>query len=204
DSTKEVGERVVDMSIDNDGELTEIDLDETYLVTTVNFRSQSGDGIETFSKCYEEGRVKDIGEIDWEQLRDYMVEEDYLNGIADPEREDRIVDLKGESDDISAADMKELVDQLEDSGAFANSQSARALTLHLTAVSHYDESGKGDNVVKEMGGFKLRLDQREEDEVISEQAYNKRKANTGDLIKKRHGNLEDGVCKKIPPVPSTS
>src|SRR5699024_2970740 len=125
DSTKEVGERVVDMSIDNDGELTEIDLDETYLVTTNNFTGQGGDGFETFAKAYEEGRVKDIGEIDWEQLRDYMVEEDYLNGIVDPEREDRIVDLKGESDDISAADMKELVDQLEDSGAFANSQSAR-------------------------------------------------------------------------------
>src|SRR5699024_11928141 len=137
------------------------------------------------------GRVKDIGEIDWEQLRDYMVEEDYLNGIVDPEREDRIVDLKGESDDISAADMKELVDQLEDSGAFANSQSARALTLHLTAVSHYEESGKGAKVVKHMEGFKLLLDHQEEKELISEEAYNKLKENTDDLIKKWKKNQED-------------
>jgi len=184
DSTKEVGNRVVDMSIDNDGELTEIDLDETYLVTTNNFTGQGGDGFETFAKAYEEGRVKDIGEIDWEQLRDYMVEEDYLDGIVDPEREDRIVDLKGESDDISAAAMLELVNQLEDSGAFANSQSARALTMHLTAVSHYEESGKSEKVVKHMEGFKLLLDHQKENELVSKEAYDKLKANADDLIKK--------------------
>lgn len=96
DSTKEAGNRIVEMSIDNDGELTKIDLDEKYLVTTNNFTGQGGDGFETFAKAYEDGRVRDIGEIDWEQLRDYMVEEEYLNGVVDPEREGRIIDLKGE------------------------------------------------------------------------------------------------------------
>lgn len=97
DSTKEPGDRIVEMSIDNDGDLTEIDLNETYLVTTNNFTGQGGDGFETFAEAFDDGRVKDIGEIDWEQLRDYMVEEEYLDGVVDPEREDRIVDLKGEA-----------------------------------------------------------------------------------------------------------
>src|SRR5699024_3170024 len=149
-----------------------------------NFTGQGGDGFETFAKAYEEGRVKDIGEIDWEQLRDYMVEEDYLDGIVDPEREDRIVDLKDESDDISAAAMLELVNQLEDSGAFANSQSGRALTMYLTALSQYEASGKSEKVVKHMEGFKLLLDHQKENELVSKEAYDKLKANADDLKKK--------------------
>ena len=96
DSTKEVGNRIVKMSIDQAGVLTEIDLDTEYLVTTNNFTGQGGDGFETFANAHAEGRVRDIGEIDWEQLRDYMVEETYLNGIVDPVREGRIIDLQGE------------------------------------------------------------------------------------------------------------
>src|SRR5699024_1013538 len=49
-------------------------------------------GFETFAKVYEEGRVTNIGEVDGEQLRDYMVDEKYLNGEVDPEREGRILD----------------------------------------------------------------------------------------------------------------
>ncbi|GGB39427.1 hypothetical protein GCM10011409_16190 [Lentibacillus populi] len=96
DSEKEPGSRIVQMYVENDGELEEIQLDQEYLVTTNAFTGQGGDGFETFKKAYEEGRVKDIGESDWQQLVDYMVEEKYLGGIVDPEREGRIVDLMGE------------------------------------------------------------------------------------------------------------
>ena len=47
-------------------------------------------------KLFADGRVRDIGEIDWQQLRDYMVEEQYLNGVVDPVIEGRIVDLLGQ------------------------------------------------------------------------------------------------------------
>ncbi|WP_373895427.1 5'-nucleotidase C-terminal domain-containing protein [Virgibacillus sp. CBA3643] len=97
DSEKEPGDRVVGMYVEGDGELEEIHLDEEYLVTTNEFTGQGGDGLETFEEVYDDGRVRDIGEIDWEQLRDYMVEEEYLDGIVDPEREERIVDLMGEA-----------------------------------------------------------------------------------------------------------
>ncbi len=97
DSEKEPGNRIVEMYINGNDELTKIDLSERYLVTTNNFTGQGGDGFPTFADAYEDGRVRDIGEIDWEQLRDYMVEEAYLDGIVDPEIEDRIIDLKGEA-----------------------------------------------------------------------------------------------------------
>ncbi|MUV37248.1 Endonuclease YhcR [Lentibacillus sp. JNUCC-1] len=96
DSTKEPGDRVAKMYLDRGGELIEIQPDGEYLVTTNGFTGQGGDGFETFAKAYEDGRVKDIGETDWQQLRDYMVEEQYLDGVVDPEREGRIIDLKGE------------------------------------------------------------------------------------------------------------
>ncbi|GAB3796564.1 5'-nucleotidase C-terminal domain-containing protein [Virgibacillus kimchii] len=96
DSEEEPGNRVVQMYVELDGELEEIQLDEVYQVTTNGFTGQGGDGFDTFAQAYDDGRVRDIGESDWEQLRDYMVEEEYLAGIVDPEREGRIVDLMGE------------------------------------------------------------------------------------------------------------
>ncbi|MGP4039756.1 5'-nucleotidase C-terminal domain-containing protein [Gracilibacillus sp. D59] len=94
DSTKEPGSRIITMEVEIDGEYEEIDLNQTYLVTTNNFTGKGGDGFDVFAQAYDEGRVKDIGEIDWEQLRDYMVED--LNGEVDPVIEGRIIDLLGE------------------------------------------------------------------------------------------------------------
>ena len=95
DSTKDAGDRVVKMYIDKDGDLEEIKLDKTYKVTTNGFTGQGGDGFETFAKAFADGRVRDIGEEDWQQLIDYMVEEEYLGGTVDPEIEGRITDLEG-------------------------------------------------------------------------------------------------------------
>ncbi|WP_208588783.1 bifunctional metallophosphatase/5'-nucleotidase [Gracilibacillus suaedae] len=94
DSTKEPGSRIVTMEVEMDGEYEDIDLDQSYLVTTNNFTGKGGDGFEVFAQAYDEGRVRDIGEIDWEQLRDYMVED--LGGEVDPVIEGRINDLLGE------------------------------------------------------------------------------------------------------------
>ena len=96
DSSKEVGDRVVSMEVNINDEFVDIELDKVYTVTTNNFTGKGGDGFEVFEKAYDEGRVKDIGEIDWEQLRDYMVEEKYLNGVVDPVLEGRIIDVAEE------------------------------------------------------------------------------------------------------------
>src|SRR5699024_5358479 len=91
DSSREPGDRVVEMKVDKNGETVDIDPDKKYLVTTNEFTAQGGDGFETLAKADEEGRFKDIGENDWEQLRDYMVDD--LDGKVDPEMEDRIIDV---------------------------------------------------------------------------------------------------------------
>lgn len=122
DSTKDEGERVVKMYVEQDGERVPIESDETYLTTTNGFTSQGGDGFETFAEAYEDGRVKDIGEIDWEQFRDYMVEEKYLDGVVDPEREGRIVDLDGDplpsdpEDPVDSEDPDEPEENGDDNG----------------------------------------------------------------------------------------
>ncbi|WP_312096160.1 5'-nucleotidase C-terminal domain-containing protein [Niallia sp.] len=93
DSTKESGSRVVSMYVNVNGEYQEIQADQKYLVTTNNFTAKGGDGFDVFAKAYQEGRVQDIGEIDWEQLRKYMVED--LGKVVDPVLEGRITDLLG-------------------------------------------------------------------------------------------------------------
>lgn len=93
DSTKESGSRVISMYVKVNGEYQEIQANQKYLVTTNNFTAKGGDGFDVFAKAYQGGRVQDIGEIDWEQLRKYMVED--LGGVVAPVLEGRITDLLG-------------------------------------------------------------------------------------------------------------
>src|SRR5699024_10170692 len=102
DSTKEAGDRVVKMEVKMGDEFEEIDPEGEYLVTTNEFTGRGGDGVETCEKGYEEGRVHDMGEIDWEQLRDYMGED--LDGVVNPEREGRIVDVATQDDEDNGTD----------------------------------------------------------------------------------------------------
>lgn len=96
DSQRPVGNRMIAMFIEAaDGTLTPINLNETYRVTTNAFTGQGGDGLTPFARAYADGRVQDTGAIDWEQLRDYMVEERYLDGVVDPQVENRSNNLEG-------------------------------------------------------------------------------------------------------------
>src|SRR5699024_8507660 len=144
DSEKDPGSRVVEMYVENNGDLEEIQLDAEYQVTTNGFTGQGGDGFETFAQAFAEGRVKDIGEIDWQQLVDYMVEEQYLNGVVDPVIEGRINDLLGQ--DLvdyqmnqlrnRIADLEEAIRQLEaENGNLTDEIAAlRELLAELTAA----------------------------------------------------------------------
>lgn len=91
DSSKESGDRVTEMKVNIDGEFVDIEMDKEYVVTTNEFTAQGGDNFQTLKKVNDEGRFSDIGEIDWEQLRNYLVDE--LDGVVDPKVEDRIIDI---------------------------------------------------------------------------------------------------------------
>lgn len=85
---------------------------------------------------------------------------------------------------ISAASMKERVERFAEEGAFESDSVTRALTLHLIAVSHYEQQERAEKVVKHMEGFKQLLDYQRENELISETAYNALFSDAESLIRK--------------------
>lgn len=92
DSTRPAGDRIWAMYVNINNELVPIEPDQMYKVTTNAFTGSGGDGLTPLAEAYAEGRVQDTGAIDWEQLRDYMIEAQYLDGTVDPVVEGRIVD----------------------------------------------------------------------------------------------------------------
>ncbi|WP_035711221.1 5'-nucleotidase C-terminal domain-containing protein [Salibacterium aidingense] len=88
DSSKEPGNRVETVEIEQDGDYTPLDENEEYVIATNAFTAKGGDGYDVFAKAYDEGRVTDLGLADWENLRDHVAE----LGTVDPEIEGRIVD----------------------------------------------------------------------------------------------------------------
>ena len=96
-----------------------------------------------------------------------------------------LYDLDEDDEDIrSSADIKTLVERLDSEGAFANDQSVRSLTVHLTAVGRYEEKQAADKVVKHMKSFKLLLDDQREKELVSDKAYSALQAASNVLIRK--------------------
>ena len=91
DSTKEPGSRIITMEVKQGEAYEEIVAEQTYLVTTNNFTAKGGDGFDVFATAYADGRVSDIGQIDWQQFLDYLVNPMYLNGVVDPVIEGRII-----------------------------------------------------------------------------------------------------------------
>lgn len=83
----------------------------------------------------------------------------------------------------TAAELKKVVEQLASEGAL-DKTTARSLTLHLTAVSRYEEQELGEKVIKHMEGFKLLIAHQKDNELLSEKIYNVLKANADSLIKK--------------------
>ncbi|QDI92401.1 isoaspartyl peptidase/L-asparaginase [Salicibibacter halophilus] len=87
-----------------------------------------------------------------------------------------------EDEPISAADINEAVERFDEEGEFASEEAVQALTTHLTAVSHYEELEEADNVVEHMEGFNDLLDHQQENEVISEEAFETLQSHAEDLM----------------------
>jgi N-acetyl-anhydromuramyl-L-alanine amidase AmpD len=85
---------------------------------------------------------------------------------------------------VSAADIKEIVQNFDDIGAFTNDQATRALQVHLSAVSHYEDKGAANKVIKHLNGFQLLLDHQQSNDLISNEAYETLISATDTLITK--------------------
>lgn len=83
---------------------------------------------------------------------------------------------------INAEGMKELVTYLENEGEIVDEETSHALSMHLTAVEHYEEKELTDKVLKHMNNFHLLLDHHRENEHISQKAHNYLTVDTDQLI----------------------
>ncbi|MGJ9384147.1 DPP IV N-terminal domain-containing protein [Salipaludibacillus sp. CF4.18] len=85
--------------------------------------------------------------------------------------------------DISASDIKVLVEQFEEEGEFANNGAPRSLHAHLDIVERF-ETERNEKVVKHLESFKRLLDNQKNSAFISDNAYNILMANTDSAIEK--------------------
>ncbi|WP_425504105.1 FIMAH domain-containing protein [Salicibibacter cibi] len=63
------------------------------------------------------------------------------------------------------------VEEFEERGAFASEEAARELLTHLTAVEQFEQQGDMAKVVEHMESFYHLLDNQQENEQITEEAY---------------------------------
>lgn len=83
---------------------------------------------------------------------------------------------------LSAEGMKTLVERFDETGDIVNADVSHALTVHLTAVSHYEKRNLKDKVMKHMNSFKLLLHIQKEKELISDKAFSYLETETVKLI----------------------
>ncbi|TCI77790.1 bifunctional metallophosphatase/5'-nucleotidase [Exiguobacterium sp. SH0S1] len=89
DSSKPANSRITKAQLLQDGVYVDVDPSATYKIATNFYTAKGGDNYADFEKAYVEGRVNDLGLIDWEIMRDYLVK---LKDV-EPKLEDRIVNI---------------------------------------------------------------------------------------------------------------
>ncbi|UJL45771.1 family 10 glycosylhydrolase [Virgibacillus sp. NKC19-16] len=66
-----------------------------------------------------------------------------------------------------------LVDEMKDGGEFNEEDAIRHVETHLKTLAHYENTDSMDKAVKHLNGFKSLLEHQNNNELISETAYNK-------------------------------
>jgi 5'-nucleotidase/2',3'-cyclic-nucleotide 2'-phosphodiesterase/3'-nucleotidase/5'-nucleotidase len=93
DSTKNAGERIVNVFIKNsNGNYIQVKDEQTYPIVTNSFLAKGAEGYQMFAKLYAAGKVTDLGVLEWNNFRDFLVG---LKKIP-TETEGRIVDVGGQ------------------------------------------------------------------------------------------------------------
>lgn len=89
-----------------------------------------------------------------------------------------------EPEEQSIKEMKAQVKKFRDEKEIGDDTVARQLQTHLTAVEHYEKTGKVEKAIKHMKGFKKLLKHQKGDKLITEKAYQDLNANADQMIKK--------------------
>jgi len=72
--------------------------------------------------------------------------------------------------EVSATSVKELIKMLEETGDI-DKEAEHALTVHMTAVQHYEKQGKEQKVIKHIEGFKQLIQHHSESDLITDKAF---------------------------------
>lgn len=74
DSTKNAGERIVNVFVKNsNGSYDQVKDEQTYSIVTNTFLAKGAEGYQMFEKSYAAGKVTDLGILEWQNFRDYLV-----------------------------------------------------------------------------------------------------------------------------------
>lgn len=74
DPAKPVGSKVTEMYVDNGETLTAVQMNQSYKVATNIFTAKGGDGFTMFAEAYDDGRVSEPGNMDFQMFIDYVAE----------------------------------------------------------------------------------------------------------------------------------
>src|SRR5699024_4231245 len=90
----------------------------------------------------------------------------------------------------SLESVQQLVENLHDQGEIYEDDSARLLTIHLAAVKQYEYTGQTDKVQKHLSNFENLLDYQNNEDLISEEAYDVLKRSTQYLLDESTQHVE--------------
>ncbi|MBU5466873.1 M6 family metalloprotease domain-containing protein [Virgibacillus sp. MSJ-26] len=85
--------------------------------------------------------------------------------------------------EVSASSVKELIEMLEETGD-VEAEAGHALTMHMTAVEHYEKQGDNQKVVKHLEGFKPLIQHYKESDLITDKAFESLEDYTDILLNK--------------------
>lgn len=80
--------------------------------------------------------------------------------------------------------MLALIERFTEEGDIVNDDVARTLTIHLTAVGHYEKNRMTEKAKKHMKSFKRLLDYQRDHALMSERAHDTLQACADSLIQK--------------------
>ncbi|MFA1820856.1 M14 family zinc carboxypeptidase [Virgibacillus oceani] len=109
-----------------------------------------------------------------------LLDSEFSHGMVSAERIYDCEDLI--PDPTNAAEIKDLVEHFNEEGEFKSDEAVRLLATHLSAVSHYENQEEGEKVVRHMGGFQDLLDYQQENDLISQKAFDELYAQSDSLI----------------------
>lgn len=90
----------------------------------------------------------------------------------------------------SLESVQQLVENLHDQGEIHEDDAARLLSIHLTAVKQFEDTGQTDKVLKHLNNFENLLDYQQNEELISDEAYDILKRSTQYLLEESTQQVE--------------